>query len=372
MKVKKHLLSVFIAILSQGVSFSQNESTCGSSKKEDDLHIDINSITKCAAKDETSSVTSRNAKRVTVQVSARRRIIRRKKSVASSVSSIKATNKLEEIKKNAALVSKLNLDDDDVAEKLPFSFVEEKPAFPKCSDASLNQQAECFKTEILKHIQKHFRYPEKSHAKSIQGRVLIQFVIDEYGDITDIITRGPMEGKELEDEAKRIITKMPKLSPGKMFGKPIKVKYGIPITFKIPGRAPSNVRKKNKENVTLSEVVNFASVEQIPLFKSCKNKDTDDKKLDCFNSQMAKHVKKYFTYPEDASKNNIQGRVYAYFVIDKEGDIVNIKTRGPKNGELLEAATKTLVEKLPKLIPGKHNGKEANVKYAFPINFKLH
>ena len=60
-----------------------------------------------------------------------------------------------------------------------------------------------------------------------------------------------------------------------------------------------------------------------------------------------------------------------YFIKDKNGDIVNIKTRTPKGAEVLGKATKALFEKLPKFIPGKHEGKVANVKHVFPIDFKL-
>lgn len=365
---KQILLLIVFAMFQQ--SIVAQDDTCDS--PEDELELDLNSITKCAVedtKDETSSLTARNSKRVTIQVSSRRRVIR-KRSAVSSASSINATNKLEKIKKSTSLVGDLDLANKNVAEKLPFAFVEEKPTFSSCESAPLKQQAACFKLELQKHIKKNFKYPSKSFNKSIQGRVLIQFVINEFGNIENIITRGPFKGEELEKEARRIVEKLPKFNPGKVNGTPIKVKYGFPINFKIPGKKPSNVVKKAKANVELAEVVTFAKVESIPLFKSC-NKGSDDDKLDCFNMEMTKHVQKYFAYPKEAAQNNIQGRVYAYFTIDKNGEVVNIKTKGPKGGEVLEVATKKLVEKLPKFIPGKHNGKAANVKYAFPINFRL-
>lgn len=371
MRGKKFILTS--ALVFSLTAISQVKGTCDTPKEEAIIE-DLNSITKCSvndnSKDETSNLTSRNSKRVTIQVSSRRRVIRRK-SNASSASSIKASNRLEKIKKSTSLVGGLDLSNKKIAEKLPFDFVEEKPLFKDCLNSPIKEQTKCFKGEVLEHVKKNFVYPQNSYKKNIQGRVLVQFVIDEYGSVNDIITRGPIQGEELEEEAKRIIKKLPKFSPGKIGGTPVKVKYGLPITFRIPGKAPSNVRRKSKGNISLEEVINFATVQKIPLFKSCKNKNSDDDKLDCFNSEMAKHVQKYFAYPEEATKNNIQGKVYAYFVIDKDGDVVNIKTRGPKNGEILEYTTKKLVEKLPKFIPGQHNGKDTNVKYAFPINFKL-
>lgn len=368
--MKKILLFAFV--LFQQAIFSQEKETCDSPKE--DVILDLNSITKCAVdntKDETSDLSTRNSKRVTIQVSSRRRVIRRKRNTATSANTINANSKLEKIKKSTSLVGSLDLSNKNVAEKLPFSFVEEKPAFSSCEDTPLKEQTQCFKEEILKHIKRNFKYPQKSYDKSIQGRVLVQFVIDELGNVQDIITRGPIQGEELEKEAARIIKKLPKFKPGKMNGMPIKVKYGVPIGFRIPGKKATNVKVKSKENVVLANVVSFAKVQNIPLFKACKNKTGEDEKLDCFNSEMAKHVQKYFAYPEEATKKNIEGRVYAYFVIDKDGDVVNIKTRNPKNGEILGKATKQIIGKLPKFIPGKQDGKNVNVKYAFPIGFKL-
>lgn len=363
------LILIFLLCYSSAV-VAQEKKTCNKPKEE--VELDLNSITKCAngSKDEVSSLSTRNSKKVNIEVSSRRRVIRRR-ATATSASSIKASNKLDEIKKSTSLVGELDLANKNVAEKLPYNFVEEKPLFSSCKDVAIVEQEKCFKKELHKHIKKNFKYPESSYSKSIQGRVLVQFVIDEFGTVRDVVTRGPIQGEELENEAKRIIERLPKINPGKMAGTPIKVKYGTAIAFKIPGKAPSNVKIKSKENVVLGEVVNFSKVQKIPLFKSCINKKSDDDKLDCFNEKLQKHIQKYFAYPEEAAKKNIEGRVYAYFVIDKDGDVVNIKTRGPKNGKTLEYATKKLVEKLPKFIPGTQNGQPTNVKYAFPINFKL-
>lgn len=360
--LKKIIITTVLFASIQTV-FSQSKETCDS---PDEPIEDLNSITKCSV--ETSEdKTSKNAKRVTIEVSSRKRVIRKRKR-KSSANNIDVNAKLASIKKNSSLVGKLDLSSNKTAEKLPFNFVEEKPTFKACETVALVEQTKCFKDEISKHVSKYFKYPEKSYNASIQGRVLVQFVIDEQGNIGDIITRGPIKGDELEEEAKRIISKLPKLNPGKIAGQNIKVKYGVPIAFKIPGRKPSNVRAK-KEKVLSGEVVNFAAVDNIPVFKACDKKG--DKSLDCFNTQMVKHVQKYFAYPEEAVNNNIQGRVFALFVIDKNGDVVNIKTKGPKGGELLELSAKKVFEKLPKFIPGKHKGANANVKYAFPINFKL-
>ena len=65
----------------------------------------------------------------------------------------------------------------------------------------------------------------------IQGRVFVQFTIGKDGSITGIRTRGP--DKNLEKEADRIISKLPRMTPGKQRGRPVRVPFSVPITFKL-------------------------------------------------------------------------------------------------------------------------------------------
>ena len=68
----------------------------------------------------------------------------------------------------------------------------------------------------------------------IQGRVYVNFIISEDGSITDIRLRGP--DKNLEKEAKRITSKLPKMTPGKQKGCPVRVPFSVSISFRLnPG-----------------------------------------------------------------------------------------------------------------------------------------
>jgi protein TonB len=120
----------------------------------------------------------------------------------------------------------------------------------------------------------------------------------------------------------------------------------------------------------IDEEVPFAVIEDIPVFPGCE-KVVKSKRLECFQEQMAKHIKKNQQYPERAMEDGIQGRVSVLFVIDKDGSITNVQVRGPKGGELLEKEAKRVIEKLPKFKPGMQRGKAVKVKYSQPITFKL-
>ena len=113
----------------------------------------------------------------------------------------------------------------------PFEIIEDVPLFPGCERAAKSQRRKCFQEQIQKHIIENFRYPEIAQEMGIQGRVFVQFMIGKDGSISEIKTKGPDE--LLEKEANRIISKLPKMIPGKQNGRPVRVPMSIPITFKL-------------------------------------------------------------------------------------------------------------------------------------------
>ena len=122
---------------------------------------------------------------------------------------------------------------EELDEEVPFAVIEDVPVFPGCEGVAQNKRLECFMEQMAKHIKKNQQYPEKAMDENIQGRVSVLFVIDKDGSITNVQARGPKGGELLEKEALRVISKLPKFKPGMQRGKPVKVKYSQPITFKL-------------------------------------------------------------------------------------------------------------------------------------------
>ncbi len=117
--------------------------------------------------------------------------------------------------------------DEDI--DVPFAVIEDVPIFPGCEGAS--DKRACFNEMMQTHIRKNFRYPEVAQEMGIQGRVSVLFTIQKDGSIGNIRLRGP--DKNLEEEARRIIEKLPKMTPGKQRGRPVRVPFSIPIMFKL-------------------------------------------------------------------------------------------------------------------------------------------
>lgn len=99
-----------------------------------------------------------------------------------------------------------------------FMIVEEMPEFPGGTEA------------LQKYLAQSVRYPVIAQENGIQGRVYIQFVINQNGEVTNAtILRGV--DPSLDREALRVVEAMPKWKPGKQRNRPVRVSYTVPINF---------------------------------------------------------------------------------------------------------------------------------------------
>ena len=129
------------------------------------------------------------------------------------------------------IVEEVEVMEEELDLDVPFAIIEDVPLFPGCEKVAKSQRRKCFQEKIQKHISDTFRYPEIAQEMGIQGRVFVQFMIGKDGNISGIRSRGP--DKNLEKEAVRIINKLPRMTPGKQRGRPVRVPFSIPVTFRL-------------------------------------------------------------------------------------------------------------------------------------------
>ncbi|GAB4286678.1 MAG: hypothetical protein Kow0068_12270 [Marinilabiliales bacterium] len=115
-----------------------------------------------------------------------------------------------------------NIRSEQTFNKVPdvFKIVDEMPQFPGGNDS------------LYKYLSEKIIYPESAKKNKIQGTVYVSFIIDETGVIKNIEIEKGID-KECDNIAFRAIQNMPKWEPGKLKGKPVKVQYVIPVTFKL-------------------------------------------------------------------------------------------------------------------------------------------
>ena len=109
--------------------------------------------------------------------------------------------------------------DYDKPEK-PFDVVEQMPEFPGGQEA------------LMQFLRQEVKYPKEAEEKGLQGRVVVRYIIEKDGSISEVeIAKSVNE--YLDAEAIRVVNAMPKWKPGKQKGEPVRVKFTLPITFRL-------------------------------------------------------------------------------------------------------------------------------------------
>ena len=103
-----------------------------------------------------------------------------------------------------------------------FRSVEQMPQFPGGEAA------------LMKYLQSHINYPPMAAENNVQGRVVVQFVVDKTGKVGEVKVVRSVD-KDLDKEAVRVCKSLPKFTPGRQNGQAVSVGYTLPVTFKLQG-----------------------------------------------------------------------------------------------------------------------------------------
>ena len=103
-----------------------------------------------------------------------------------------------------------------------FHSVEQMPQFPGGEAA------------LMKYLQSHINYPPMAVENGVQGRVVVQFVVDKTGKVGEVVVVRNVD-KDLDKEAVRVCKSLPKFTPGRQNGQAVAVWYTLPVTFKLQG-----------------------------------------------------------------------------------------------------------------------------------------
>ena len=107
----------------------------------------------------------------------------------------------------------------EVATKV-FDVVEEMPSFPGGQGA------------LMQYLASNIKYPVVAQENGVQGRVIVSFVVERDGSISDVKVARSVD-PSLDREAQRVVKSMPRWSPGKQNGSTVRVKYTVPVVFRL-------------------------------------------------------------------------------------------------------------------------------------------
>ncbi len=276
---------------------------------------------------------------------------------------------------NGAVTITMKKGDDD---EKAFQHVEKMPVFPGGDMA------------MMEFLSKNIKYPVEAQKKELQGRVVVSFVVEKDGSLSDVKVAKSVD-PQLDEEALRVVKSMPNWTPGMQNGKTVRVKYYVPISYRLNGSATKTdgqtapaLRPADSPTAQPSASSGeklFEVVEQMPEFPGG---------MKAMMEFLSSNVK----YPVEAQKMGEQGRVIVGFIVEKDGTVSNAKVvksnkytmvEIEKDGTVvkkletsegaaiqeLKAEALRVVQSMPKWTPGKQKGKPVRVKYNLPVSFRL-
>jgi len=241
--------------------------------------------------------------------------------------------------------------DNEKPKEKAYTVVEVMPAFPGGNE------------ELMKFILGNLRYPSIAKEKNIQGKVIVRFIITETGDVKDIEVLRAAD-PALDKEAVRVVSLLPKWSPGKQNGKNVNVYYTLPIVFKLQGAETTKDNKKadDKEVVVVGYGASdkdapYTKVDEMPQYPGGEE-------------ALMKHILGNLKYPKTAKDKGIEGRVIIRFVISKTGEVTNVEVLRGLYPDCDNEGVR-VIKSMPNWTPGKQDGKEVPVYFTIPIVYRL-
>lgn len=221
------------------------------------------------------------------------------------------------------------------------------------SEVTKNNQSEQIATypggesAMYHYLAQNVKYPEEAAKNDIQGRVTVRFTVKADGSLTDFAVVKSVD-PALDKEAVRVISGMPRWNPATVDGKAVESTYTIPVSFKLSGgKAAKNSESSRK--VTADDTLAEFPGGTVAMYQ-----------------YLTENVK----YPEEAARNNSQGRVVIKFTVKADGSLTDFSV---VNGvaPALDKEALRVMKSMPAWKPAMSNGKAVDSDYTLPITFKL-
>jgi len=234
---------------------------------------------------------------------------------------------------------------ENIPSKKDIAIIENIPVYKGCGHLKNNRALkQCMSDKIQRHIANNFNLEIAYKAGIPKGRTRISgvFKIDKSGEIIDVDARA--SHPDLELEAKRVLSLIPKMKPGYQRGKPVIVPYSVPINLFIEKEFTFPVHKRCEEGLSIEDAKK-CSIEQIKDFIQLSfDYDIADRAL-----------------PTEKST-----RFLLEFTINKKGRIENVSAKANHKAIAIEAIR--VAKRLPKFIsPGKLNGEPTDTPFSLEM-----
>ena len=206
--------------------------------------------------------------------------------------------------------------------------------------------------EMYKFLSENMNYPKSAENEGIEGRVFVNFVVTEDGEISEAkILKGVNDA--IDSEALRVINTMPAWEPAQKDGIPVKTAFTLPLVFQLtdksaPTPPPPPIPSEHQQPAELSKVAEYPGG-QTALFQYMGN-----------NIQ----------YSKEAQKEGISGKVIVQFTVKADGSIAYVIVKKGVS-KALDTEALRVIKNMPDWTPAEKDGKAVASQMTLPIMFAL-
>ncbi|GAB2986417.1 M56 family metallopeptidase [Mucilaginibacter puniceus] len=202
---------------------------------------------------------------------------------------------------------------------------------------------------FLQYMAANIRYPADDRKNNVTGRVVLQFVVEKDGSLTNIkVVRSPSAA--MGQEAVRVLSNSPKWEPGKQGGSAVRAQFTIPVNFTLDKKIDDDYSKVQYNKI-------YDAVDIMPYPKGG-------------TKTFLEYLKQNLKYPEADKNNKVEGRVTTQLVVEADGRLTNIKVLKSPTTSMANEAVRVL-KNAPKWNPAIQKGRKIRLQYTVPINFSL-
>ena len=288
-------------------------------------------------------------------------------------------------------INNINKNDTKDDKNIIYRSVEQMPQFPGGEAA------------LMKYLQSHILYPPMAAENEAQGRVVVRFIVDETGKVSDATVIHSVD-EYLDKEVVRVCKSLPKFTPGRHNGQAVSVWYTLPVTFELKDAKKATAAdavaidgktysfdelyaKQHPDSVNmdgiLPEVLIQGMMPRSTRYSSLWNGysvidgDTVYRNVERAaifpggDGILIKYIKSNFQYPANAIKNHVQGCVALEFVVTKTGKVGFARADRSVDKELSDEAVR-VIKTLPYFFkPALKNGHAVSSWYSLRVTFTL-
>jgi TonB family protein len=276
-----------------------------------------------------------------------------------------------------------------------YSYVEQMPQFPGGEKA------------LMKYFQSHINYPPMAADNKVQGCVVVRFIVDETGKVSDATVIHSVD-YYLDREVVRVCKSLPKFIPARHNGQSVSVWYTLPVTFRfegvnkttaadtvaIDGKAYSFdelYAKQHPDSVNLDGSLPEVIIKAYPRVSkygahmphprsldyevlkgdTVYHRDVEMPRFPGGEAALEEYIQTHIQYPVNALKNHVQGIVLVNCLVDKTSKISATKVILSVNDDLDKEAVRIAKSLSYYFYPGRKNGKAVSTWYTLQVKFTL-